>query len=340
MNTTTTNSSTAREKLKSASGEPASTGVLVVNLGTPDSPATADVRRYLREFLSDRRVVDVNRALWWPLLYGVILPLRSPKSAHAYSKIWTSAGSPLLVESRKLTELLASELGPTHSVELAMRYGKPSVESGVRALVARGCERIVVLALFPQYCEATVGSVNAEVSRVVARLAKRPVLGFVQAWFEDGGYIAALRDSCRASAPADRPVSHWVFSFHGVPERYVERGDPYRDHCERTARALAASMGLNADGWTLAFQSRFGREPWLQPYVDLLVPSLARTHPRLGIVTPGFTADCLETLEEIGIRLRADFLAAGGEDLVVVPCLNGSANLARSLAARVRAVET
>jgi ferrochelatase len=317
-----------------ASGAP--TGVLYVNLGTPASPSVPDVRRFLRQFLSDRMVVDVSRLLWWPLLSLVILPFRAPKSAHAYASIWTPEGSPLMVISKRTATLLQRELGERFAVELAMRYGEPSIASAITALRSRGVARVIVLTAFPQYSRTTVGTVNFEVERVLAREGRPFATTYVDSWHDDAGYLEALAERCRASA-GSTPIEHWVWSFHGLPERYVKNGDPYRAECERTAELLAAKLGLPRERWSLAFQSRFGREPWLQPYVDELVPALAKKYPRLGIAMPGFTADCLETLEEIGLRLRASFQAAGGDELVVAPCVNDSPRLVAALADRVRA---
>jgi ferrochelatase len=333
-------------------------GVLMVNVGTPSSASVADVRRFLREFLSDPRVVEVPRALWLPLLHLVILPLRSRKSAHAYAQVWMEDGSPLAHFSRMQRDLLSARLGAGFVVELGMRYGEPSIARAVETLCAAGCERLVLLPMFPQYSRATTGSVSAETMRVVAERQARPglaglaglaalaALATVAPWFEDEGYIAALAESI-ASAAAERAamgraIDHWVFSFHGIPRRYVEGGDPYRDHCERTAHALAARLDLDAASWSLTYQSRFGREPWLEPYTDVHVPLLARGHAngerarRVLIAMPGFVADCLETLEEIGMRLAKSFRAAGGEELVVVPALNESPRLADALASLVR----
>lgn len=328
MNTTSTGASI------DVTSEHSPIGVLYVNLGTPASTSVSDVRRFLRQFLSDRMVVDVSRLVWWPLLNLVILPFRAPKSAHAYAAIWTSEGSPLMVISRRQARLLQDGLGDAYTVELAMRYGEPSIARGLAALRARGVTRVIVLTAFPQFSKTTVGTVDVEVQRLLGKPAL-PVT-FIHAWHDSPGYIEALAERCREAEGAE-PITHWVWSFHGLPERYVRMGDIYREHCERTAELLAARLGLARERWSIAFQSRFGREPWLQPYVDVLVPELARTHPRLGIAMPGFTADCLETLEEIGIRLRETFTIAGGRELVVAACVNDSKTLARALADVVRA---
>lgn len=315
--------------------QPAKVGVLLVNLGSPASPSVRDVRRYLRQFLSDACVVDLPRWQWLPLLNLVILPLRACKSAHAYAQIWTKEGAPLVAISRRQAAKLQARLGAEYDVELSMRYGEPSISRGLEALRSRGAQRILLLPMFPQYTRATTTSIELECARVLATMASPPAFVVTPPWFALTDYIAALAERASA-AVAKRPVSHWVFSFHGLPQRYVEDGDPYRDECERTARALADRMQLPASGWSLVFQSRFGPEAWLQPYADVLVPALAATHKRVAITTPGFTADCLETIEEIGIRLRKSFLAAGGEELLVVPCLNDSDAFVEGLAGLVR----
>ncbi len=310
-------------------------GVLLVNLGSPASPEVADVRRYLRQFLSDPRVVDLPRWIWLPLLNCVILPSRAPKSAHAYSLVWTAEGAPLVAISARQALKLQARLGERFHVELAMRYGEPSIASGLEAMRSRGCQRVLLLSMFPQYSGATTGSVEAECARVLATMSSPPSLVVLPPWFEDAKYIAALAERAN-TAVSQRSVRHWVFSFHGLPARYVRNGDPYRDQCERTARALALRMQLGEKDWSLVFQSRFGPEAWLQPYADVFVPALAATHKRVAITMPGFTADCLETIEEIGLRLRDSFLEAGGEDLVVVPCVNDSDLLLEGLAGLVR----
>ena len=310
-------------------------GVLWVNVGSPVAPTTRAVRRYLREFLADPAVVDAPRLAWFLVRNAIVLPLRAPKSAELYRRIWTSAGSPLLVHSRRFRDALAEELGKGFEVALGMRYGEPSIEEGLRELAAAGCARVLVFPAFPQASRATSGSGEQEVERVLARWRGAPEVAIVPPYFEDAGYIASVAARAR-DALATGPVDHHVFSFHGLPERYVRTGDPYRDHCERTARALANDLGLAEGQWTLVYQSRFGRERWLEPDAARTVPELAARFPRVLLVTPGFVADCLETLEELGIRLREEFLARGGRELRIVTCLNEDPRWVRAAAAIVR----
>jgi ferrochelatase len=307
---------------------PAPVGVLLVNLGSPAAPTAPAVRRYLRQFLSDPRVVDLPRVLWWPLLHAVILPLRAPRSAELYRRVWTADGPPLLAISRRQAALLQARLGTGYAVTAAMRYGEPSLAAGLAELGAHGIGRLVVVPMFPQFAEATVGSLRAELPRALrraaraeARLAAVPEPALVAPFPDAPDYIAALAARVRERSDP-RAVDHVVFSFHGLPQKQVDRGDPYRRHCEATAHALAAALGLPAGRWTLAFQSRFGPQAWLQPYADAIVPSLAAHAPRVLVVCPGFAADCLETLDEIGHVLAERFRAAGGKELLLAPCLN------------------
>lgn len=308
-------------QVKSSPQTDAPIGVLVVNIGSPDAPTPSSVRRYLREFLGDPDVVQVNRVLWWCLLNGVILPLRSRSSARLYASIWTERGSPLVDISRTQAQLLARELGSGFEVQLAMRYGSPSLRSGLDQLRAAGCKRLLVLPMFPQFSRATTGSIEKAVRGEIASAGHAFEVGVVEPWFDDAGYIECLAARVRDERAA-RGFDHLVLSFHGLPARSVEQGDPYRDQCVATASALVKQLALAADDWTLVYQSRFGRERWLEPYAVETLPALAARHPRVLVLCPGFAADCLETLEEIGMRLAETFRAAGGREFRVAPCLN------------------
>jgi ferrochelatase len=313
----------------------ATIGVLWTNLGTPAAPRPAEVRRYLRQFLTDRRVVDLNPVLWRLLLELVILPTRGRKSAEAYATVWTADGSPLLVHAREQERALAEQLGPRFRVETAMRYGEPSIASAIDRLLAAGCERLVLLPAFPQYASATTGSAVEEVFRVLGRRRAIPAITVVAPYPDQPDYLDALAGRAHA-ATAGRTIDHWIFSFHGIPVRYARSGDPYPEQCAATARGLAARLQLADDAWTLTWQSRFGREPWLEPATDRFVRERAARDRTIAVVVPGFTADCLETLEEIGMRLREDHAAAGGAELVLVPALNDDPVFVRGLAELVR----
>lgn len=313
----------------------APSGVLLVNLGSPAAPTPEALREYLREFLSDRRVVTLPPLFWQPLLRLVILPRRAPASAELYRRVWTDEGAPLVAIGRRQAAALAARLGPGHEVRLAMRYGRPSLREGLRALLDAGCRRIAVLPLFPQYAEATTGSVRAAAREEARRLDPQATLIDVPPWYADPDYVAAVAARCREAA-AGRDLGHHVFSFHGLPQKVVDRGDPYAGHCDATARALAAALGLAEGQWTQVYQSRFGPAAWLQPYADRAVPALARRHPRLLVACPGFVADCLETLDEIGHLLAQSFRAAGGEEFVLAPCANDHPWLIEALAGLAR----
>jgi ferrochelatase len=301
--------------------DPAPTGVLYVNLGSPEAPTSAAVRKFLDEFLGDPLVVDTNRVLWWLVRKLIVLPRRAPKSAALYRNIWWQEGSPLLVLSQLFAAALGRELGQDFRVVLAMRYGEPSIARGLRELARQGCRRIVLFTAFPQAGGATTGTVEREVRRVLAGMEAAPELVRVPPYFDDAGYIAALVARIRETSAANAaPPGHYLFSFHGYPVRYIEAGDPYRDHCEATARALAAALGLTASDWTLVYQSRFGRERWLEPDVTVVAPRLLAAKQRLVLCAPSFTTDCLETLEELDLRLRAACAPFG--ELVFVPALN------------------
>jgi len=314
-------------------GEPERTAVLLVNLGTPDAPTSSAVRRYLAEFLADRRVVEIPRALWTVILYGVVLPFRPSRSAAKYQQIWTKEGSPLLVHSVKQRALLMGMLGQRmkreglpadHApVELGMRYGNPSIASALDKLRAAGSTRILVLPLYPQYASSTTGSAFDAVAAHVAKMRRAPAIRFVDGFHDDPGYIKA-----QAQVVNDYWMKHGrpqrlIMSFHGVPRRTLELGDPYHCECHATSRLLAQELGLKSDEWSIAFQSRFGKAEWLKPYTMATVKSLgAAKVRRVDVVCPGFAADCLETLEEIGIENAMAFRDAGGSDFHAIPCLN------------------
>lgn len=300
-------------------------GLLLVQLGTPDAPTAVAVRRYLGEFLSDRRVVDLNPWLWRPLLHGVILPRRAPRSAALYRKIWRDDGvSPLLHHTRTLTGAVAGRLGPGVLTRFAMRYGNPSLTRVIGGMLDQGVRKLLVLPLYPQFSASTGGSALDGVQAALAGrgpVSKRfvPDLRFVGDFHDDPGYIDALA----RSVPRDGGEDFFLFSFHGLPQRHVDEGDPYAGQCAATARLLADALGLPESGWRLSFQSRFGREPWLLPATDDTLRQLpGEGVRRLAVVCPGFAADCLETLEEMAIQGRRIFLEAGGESFRYVPCLN------------------
>jgi ferrochelatase len=313
-------------------------GVLLVNLGTPDAPTPAAIRPYLREFLSDRRVVDLPRALWLPILHGVILPLRPRKLAPLYARIWRPDGSPLLAITREQRAALAAELGDEAIVIEAMRYGRPAIASALAELQGAGVTRVIVLPLYPQYSATTTESALDGVAAALAALGWQPELRVIRDYHADDGYIDALAQSVREQWDAHGRGELLLLSFHGIPQRYVDRGDPYGAQCAETARRLAAALQLRDGEWRVAYQSRVGKAAWLQPYTDELIPQLARSGVRkLDVICPGFSADCLETLDEIALRYRDAFVAAGGEALRYVPALNARPAHIAALARLVRA---
>jgi ferrochelatase len=307
-------------------GQPQLTGVLYCNLGTPDAPTAPAVRRYLKQFLSDPRVVEIPRAIWLPILYGAILPLRPAKSAAKYASIWTKEGSPLAVWTAKQATLLQGWLGEHgHRVKVrhAMSYGNPSIASQLDALKAEGATRILVLPAYPQYSGTTTASVIDAVNAWAGRTRHVPDLRFVNRYHDDRGYLAALAGRIqRHWAEHGRP-DHFVMSFHGVPQRSLELGDPYHCECQKTGRMLANWLGLEQGQYSVSFQSRFGKAKWLEPYTEPTLQALAKKGvKRVDVACPGFTADCLETLEEIAQEGRDAFLAAGGKSFHFIPCLN------------------
>lgn len=308
-------------------GLPDSLGVLIVNLGTPDAPTASAVRRYLREFLSDPRVVEIPRPIWWLILNAFILPLRPAQSARNYAKIWTDEGSPLLVHSQDLADSigrqLEARLAGSVRVELGMTYGNPSVDDALEKLYRAGAQRIVCLPLYPQYSGTTTGSVFDVLSRALSRRRWVPELRFINHYHDARGYIAALAQSIREFWEARGRGDKLLFSFHGTPRQTLDKGDPYHCQCLKTARLVAESLDLRDDDWLVSFQSRLGRAEWLKPYTADTVMGLGDSGlGSLDVVCPGFATDCLETLEEIAMQNAEFFEEAGGGELRYIPCLN------------------
>ena len=306
---------------------PESLGVLLVNLGTPDSPTPVAVRKYLAEFLSDPRVVELPRALWWVILHGVILRFRPRRSAEAYAKIWTDEGSPLLLYSedvaRALNELLPARLAGSVHVELAMSYGRPSIGSALNRLHERAVRRVLVLPMYPQYSNTTTGSVFAAVTRALSKRRWIPELRFINHYHDAKGFVAALAASVRDHWDREGRGERLLFSFHGVPKRTLLEGDPYHCQCQKTARLVAEALELGDDDWFVSFQSRVGREEWLKPYTDeTLMHWGSEGVGDIDVLCPAFAVDCLETLEEIAIAGAEQFSQAGGGSLRYIPCLN------------------
>jgi ferrochelatase len=306
----------------------ARTGVLLCNLGTPDAATPAATRAYLAEFLSDPRVVEIPAIVWKPILYGAILPMRPRQSAHKYQSVWLPEGSPLLVWSQKQATLLRGYLGERGhavSVRLAMRYGNPSIPSQLTELRARGCTRILVVPLYPQYSGTTTASVVDAVAQWAAKARHVPEFRFINRYHDDPGYIRALTRSVHQHWQAHGRPNKLVMSFHGVPERTRQLGDPYHDECQTTARLLAERLALKDDEWVITFQSRFGKAKWLEPATATVLEQLGRSGAaRVDVICPGFPADCLETLEEIAMEGRDSFKAAGGQEFHYIPALNDS----------------
>ncbi len=307
--------------------------MLLANLGTPASPSVADVRSYLREFLSDPMVVRAPRWIWWLVLRGIILPFRAPRSAELYRSIWTAAGSPLLFHSRAQARALAQRLGPSTPLALGMRYGEPSLRAAFVELAGQRCGRVLLVPMFPQESATTNGTLVLCARSLAHELGLE--LDILPPFHSHPAYVGALAASVRAAVPEGAGLAH-VFSFHGLPASYVASGDPYLGHCRATSARLAAELGLPESRWSLAFQSRFGPQRWLEPYLEPHLVELAARERRVVLVTPGFLADCLETLEELGKRARERFHAAGGEELLLVPCLNDRSEFIEALERIVR----
>jgi ferrochelatase len=312
-----------------AHGTPARTAILLVNLGTPEAPTAAAVRRYLKEFLSDPRVVEIPRPLWWLILNGIILNLRPAKSAAKYAVIWDKDGSPLRVHTERQAKLLRGYLGEQgHAallVDYAMRYGNPSIASVLARLKEQHCERILVLPLYPQYAASATATAFDVVSDFFKQTRNIPELRMVKHFHDHPGYVAALAEGVRKHWAQHGKPDRLLMSFHGLPRYTLERGDPYHCECQKTARLLAGALALAPEQYQLSFQSRFGRAEWLQPYTAATLAQWGKQGlRRVDVVCPGFVADCLETLEEIGIEGKAEFLKAGGKEFHAIPCLNES----------------
>jgi ferrochelatase len=308
-------------------GTIAKAGILLINLGTPTAPTARAVKPYLKQFLSDPRVVEIPRLVWWPILNGIILNTRPKQSAAKYAKIWTRDGSPLRVHTEKQATLLKGYLGERvktpHSIAWAMRYGEPSIGTVLRELRGQGCDRILVLPLYPQYAASTTASAFDAVFDAVKRMRNAPALRLVKHYHDHPGYITALAKDINDYWMANGRPDKLVMSFHGVPRFTLDRGDPYHCECQVTGRLLAQELGLKPEQYMVTFQSRFGRSEWLKPYtIDTIGTLGKRKTSRVDVVCPGFVSDCLETLEEIGIENKAAFLKAGGGEFHYIPCLN------------------
>jgi ferrochelatase len=302
-------------------------GVLLVNLGSPEAATSGAVRRYLREFLSDPCVVEIPRPLWWLILNLFVLTTRPAASARRYAQVWTSEGSPLQVHTARQTVMLRGYLGERlkqpHVVDYAMRYGRPSIREKLQALKAQGCDRILLLPLYPQYSASTTATVFNAACSTLGAMRNQPALRTVKHFHDHEGYIKASAQVIQDYWFKHGRGDHLVLSFHGVPRRTLELGDPYHCECLKTGRLIAEQIGLKPDFCTVAFQSRFGRAEWLKPYTAEVLKDLAKKKTaRVDVACPGFVSDCLETLEEIGIEARGDFVKAGGGELHYIPCLN------------------
>lgn len=298
-------------------------GVLLMNLGTPEAPEAGPVRRYLKQFLSDRRVVEIPPIIWQPILRLFVLTTRPSKSAHAYAQIWTPEGSPLAVVTRDQAAAVQVRFGDTVMVDWAMRYGRPSVEEKLKAMKDAGCDRILIAPLYPQYSGATTGTGFDEVARVLGKMRWQPAIRTLPAYHDDAAYIGALKASVEAGL-RDLPFTPdaVLASFHSMPERTLHLGDPYHCHCQKTARLLSEALGREV---LVSFQSRLGRAKWLEPATDTTLAALpGKGVKRLAVIAPGFSADNLETLEEVAIRGKETFVESGGTDFAYLPCLNAS----------------
>lgn len=316
------------------------TGVLLLNLGTPDAPTSSAVRRYLNEFLSDSRVIDKPRWLWWLVLHGIILRIRPRKAAHAYQQIWTEQGSPLLTISQKQVKKLRAVINSKYNhvlVELGMRYGSPSVKDALAKFKNNNINKLVILPLYPQYSATTTASTFDAIANAFKTWKRLPSLEFISHYHDKPQYIQALANSIRQAWETQGQAEKLLLSFHGLPERYLAAGDPYFCECHKTARLLAQALELKDEQWIITFQSRMGVEQWLTPYTDKTLTALAeRGIKRVQVVCPGFATDCLETLEEINMQNRDIFLNAGGENYYYIPALNDSDNHIEMMASLIQ----
>jgi ferrochelatase len=314
---------------------PPRVGVLLINLGTPDAPTADAVRRYLAEFLSDPRVIEIPRLAWKPILHGIVLRTRPKKSAHAYGQVWTNEGSPLAAVSARQASALQERLGDAALVGSAMRYGSPAIATALKQLIDAGCTRILSAPLYPQYCAATTATANDRLFAELARMRWQPALRTLPPYYDDPLHIAALKTSIEQQLAAlDFTPDRLLLSFHGMPQRTLELGDPYHCHCQKTARLVGEALGMDVD---VAFQSRFGRAKWLKPATDAVLAAYpGQGMKKVAIAAPGFAADCIETLEELGIRGRDTFVQAGGTHFARLDCLNDSPEGMDMLEALVR----
>ena len=299
-------------------------GILICNLGTPDSFKTKDVRRFLKEFLSDGRVIEIPKIIWWFILNGIILIFRPSKSAKLYKSVWTEEGSPLMVYSEKLVNKLRKDFPENSEIELAMRYGNPSIQEGLLSLKNKNCRNLIILPMFPQYSGTTTGSIFDEVSRVLSKWRWVPNLNFINSYHDNEDYISALSESLKDQIKQVSPQKI-IFSYHGIPKRNFTQGDPYHCLCKKTTRLVAEKLDLEETSYMTTFQSRFGRAEWLKPYTSETMESLPQENIKnILVVAPGFSVDCLETIEEIDEENKEIFIVAGGEIFNYAPCLNDS----------------
>jgi protoporphyrin/coproporphyrin ferrochelatase len=299
-------------------------GVLLVNLGTPDAPTAAGVKQFLSQFLHDRRVVDMTRWLWCPILHGVILPIRSPKVAKLYQSVWMEEGSPLMFYSKRQQVALQQKL--CVPVALAMTYGNPSIASGLQTLRQQGCQKVLVLPLFPQYSGTTTAAVFDGIAKSLKPLSYIPELRFINHYYDHPDYISALAESVKEVWAEKGEPDYLLCSYHGIPKRYADNGDPYPDHCDQTTEYLAKLLAMPREKMSMSYQSIFGREEWLKPYTESTIKALAKKGiKRLDVICPAFSVDCLETLEEIAEQCKEVFIDAGGEEFNLIPCLNDNA---------------